>query len=343
MRYLRNFLLSAFVTLALAACSKGGKTTLSSTLQEDLAKLPQDVQSVFYADVQSLQNSELGKECRKMFDSAMAHREHHDEDYKKIMEATGFDPEKDLHSILVAMQAGLDENGDSTEHMDGAAFAIIKGNFDESKIVAHIQAKEQEKGKHELVIESYNGKTLYTGPREKFAAYFANVNTVIAGKQDWVKMVIDNQLEGKGLTSNSGMMGLISQLPHKEQLWAVGMPGKLMERMAAELSKHEDFKGGHALRSLQSGMLSARVNAEADIWATAKCSTEEASRLMADAIKGALAMAKLAVSDDREMVDMLNRFEIEATGAEVNFTGKVDKAFIEKLKEKQAEKRMALL
>jgi hypothetical protein len=344
MRSVRNLLLPALALLALAACTKGGNVSLSSSMKQDLAKLPQDVQSVFYADVQNLQSTELGKEFRKMFDSTIANHQR-DEDYKQFMEATGFDPEKDLHSILVGMHATLDESHDSTHHrhMDGAAYAIIKGNFDENKIVAHIQAKEKEEGKQGLVIESYNGKSLYTGPHAKFAAYFADASTVLAGKADWVKMTIDNQLENKNLTANSGMMSLVDQLPHKDQLWAVGMPGDLMKRISTELSKKEDFKAGHALQSVQSGMFSAKVNDKADIWALAKCATEEDSRLMSEVLKGLLAMAKLGVSDDRELVDMLNRFEIEAKGPEVHLAAKLDKAFFEKLKEKQAARRMAAL
>lgn len=342
MRSIRSLLLLTLAAVALVGCARRGKTTLPSALQDDLAKLPQEVQSVFYADVQSLQNSKLGKEFRKEFDSEMQKHRHH-EDYKEFIEATGFDLQKDLHSALVGMQVTRDANGDSAGHMHGAVFAILKGAFDESKIVSHIQAKQQEKGKEEMVVATYNGKTIYTGPRGRYAAYFAEANTLVVGTQDWVKMIIDNKLEGKNLLANGALMNLIHQLPHKDQLWAVGIPGELMERITSELSKHEDFKGGHALRSLQSGMLSARVNAAANLWASASCSNEEDSRLMSDALKGVLAMAKLAVSDDRELVDMLNRFEIKAKGTEVHMAAKIDKAFFEKMREKRAVRKVATL
>jgi hypothetical protein len=339
MRYLKLKILPLLAFAGLAACGQPGKTSLSTTVQEDLAKLPKNVQSVFYVDVQALKNSELGKEIHQEMDSTMG-RHHRDEDYKEFMEATGLDPEKDVHTVLVGLQAQLD-GSDSTEHMDGAAFAVVKGNFDENKIVGYLQEKEKKEGRTGLAVTDYNGKKLYTGPHRKVTAYFASPNTVLAGTEEWVKQVIDNKLDGSNLPTNADLMKLIDQLPHKDQLWAVGMPGNLMDRVASELSKHENFKAGHTLRSLKSGMMSAQVNATADLWASATCTTEEDSRLMSEALKGALAMAKLAVSDDRELVDMLNRFEIEAKGTEVHVSGKIDKVFLDKLKERHLTKRMA--
>jgi hypothetical protein len=225
--------------------------------------------------------------------------------------------------------------------MDGVAFAVIKGDFDENKIVAFVQEKERKEGRTDLKVTDYSGKKIYSGPRGKQSAYFANANTVIVGSEEWLKNVIDNKLDGNNLSSNTDLMKLIGQLPHKDQLWAVGMPGNLMDRMASELSKHENFKAGHTLRSLKSGMVSAQVNAAAEVWASATCTTEEDCRLMSEALKGALAMAKLAVSDDRELVDMLNGFEIEAKGTELHVTGKIDKVFLEKLKERHMAKRLA--
>jgi predicted DNA-binding ribbon-helix-helix protein len=54
-------------------------------------------------------------------------------------------------------------------------------------------------------------------------------------------------------------------------------------------------------------------------------------------MKGALATAKLAVSDDRDAVDMLNRFDIALAGKAVKMSARLDKAFFDKLRER-AEK-----
>ncbi len=338
MRYLKN--LSLLAVVFLVACGQSGKSSLSTAVQDDLAKLPKNVQSVFYADVQALKNSELGKEIHQEMDSTMARHHHRDEGYKEFMEATGLDLEKDVHSVLVGLQAHVD-NSEQMKHMDGEAFAVVKGNFDEAKIISYVQEKEKEEGRTGLVIVEYNGKKIYSGPRAKHSAYFADASTVIVGSEEWVKQVIDSKLGADNLTANADLMKLIGQLPHKNQLWAVGMPGDVMDRVASELSKHEGFKAAHTLRSLKSGMMSAQVNSTADLWASATCTTEEDSRLMSEALKGALAMAKLAVSDDRELVDMLNRFEIEAKGTEVHVSGKIDKVFLEKLKARHETKRVA--
>lgn len=348
MRSIRSLLFLAAATLLLAACARDSQTALPSAVREDLAKLPQDLQTVFYADVRSLLNSELGKEFQKQFNGGLQMHST-GEEYKRFIEATGFDPREDLHSVLIGMQAHVDAAADTARpepfHSDlqGTAFAILKGNFDESKIVSHIQAKERETGKQELVVATYNGNTIYTGRRGKYAAYFAEANTLIVGAPDWVKALIDNKLDGENLPANAALMQLIDQLPYRHQLWAVGMPSDLTQRLATELSKHADFRGGHALRTLQSGQLAARVETVANLRAAARCDSEEDSQLMADALKGVLAMAKLAVSDDREFVDMLNRFEIAAKGREVHLAAKIDRAFLDKMKDKRAARKVATL
>lgn len=337
MRSLQRLLYVTAGLLILAACGRPEKSGVSSAVSSDLGRLPKDLQTLGYADLQSLRGSELGQQFRAAIDSQMI-KEHHGEDYQAFVEATGFDVRKDVHAVLVGAQAHF---ADSTRHVEGAGFAVVRGAFDEGRIVAYLQSKEH--GEHKLTTTTYNGKTIYTGPRGKQAAYFADAGTLIVGTEEWLKLVIDNQLSGKTALENQELMGMIGELRHKDQLWAVGTTGNLMDRLAAELGKEEHFKATKSLRSLRSGLFSAQVGATAELWGTMTCGTEEDGRLMADALKGALAMAKLAVSDDRDMVDMLNRFEVEAKGARVQLSGKIDKPFLDKLKEKHTLKKMALL
>ena len=109
---------------------------------------------------------------------------------------------------------------------------------------------------------------------------------------------------------------------------------KMAERISEELGAERGFQGTRAMKSLQGVLLSAQIEEQAKLYGEALCDNEENSRLLAQAAKGALATAKLSVSDDRDAVDMLNRIDVELKGKSVEMRADLDKAFFDKWLEK---------
>ena len=62
-----------------------------------------------------------------------------------------------------------------------------------------------------------------------------------------------------------------------------------------------------------------------------ECSDEEKAELLRDAIKGAIAAAKLSVSEDRDAIDILNKIEISVEGKQVSANSDMSRKEIEKL------------
>lgn len=329
----RVFSLCLLMLLAMlaASCSRTGSTSMSSTVEQHLAWIPQEVNSVAYFDVQSLRQSELGKSLEKDFDHKIS-RWRDDEDYKKFLDKTGFDVEKDLHNVLMGFDA---DHREASQH-----FAVIAtGNFDEQKIIEAIKAARDSMDFHhhqsELASETYNGKTIYVVKEEgEKACYFADAHTLVAGSKEWVQAVIDGKSADHSVQKNAVITELLGKLRYKAQCWFVANTTMMMAKVADELGESDSFKGTRAVKAVQNIVFSAQVANKADLYGEALCDSDDNSQLLTEAVKGALATAKLAVSDDREAVDMLNRVDIDQAGKVVKMSASLDKAFFEKMRER---------
>ena len=326
-------LLPAFA-LFVAGCSRSTSTSMSPAVEKHLAWIPQEANSVAYFDVQSLRQSELGKSLEKDFDDKIS-RWRDDEDYKEFLEKSDFDIEKDLHRVLMGF------NGEREK--DSRDFAVIAtGNFDEQKIIDAIKtaddSTEYRHRRHEFATETYNGKTIHIVKEDgEKACYFADANTLVAGSKEWIQAVIDGNSANKSVQKNSAVTALLGKLRYKDQCWFVANTTAMMEKVAEELGEGGDFKGTRAVKAVQNIVFSANVGSKADVYGEALCDSEDNSQLLTEAMKGALATAKLAVSDDRDAVDMLNRVDVDQAGKAVKMSASLDKAFFDKMRER-AEK-----
>lgn len=337
-----TYVLLLSLAIFAAGCSKTKTTSLPSAVDQHLAWIPQAVNGVAYFDARSLRQSELGKALEKDFSEGMAEMRK-DRHFRKMLEAAGFDFEKNFHSVLAGFHGGA--------HDSAKTFALVAtGNFDEQKIIATINAERDsleehygERERHELITETYNGKTIYVvKERGEKAFYFPDAHTLVAGGKDWVQAIIDGNTADRSVKQNAAVVELMNKIRFKDQCWFVANTAEVMERMAEEMGESRDFKGTRAVKAVQNVVFSGHVGEKAELYGEAVCDNEENSRLLADAAKGALATAKLAVSDDREAVDMLNRIDIDVKGKSVEFAANLDKAFFDKLREKAEKHRKAI-
>ncbi len=328
------FALLALFALFVVNCSRSTSTSMPAAVNQHLAWIPQEANSVAYFDMQSMRQSELGKSLEKDFNGKIS-RWRDDEDYKRFLEKTGFDIEKDLHSVLM----GFDGNREAT--MQHTA-VIATGNFDEQKIAEALRTMQDSLAshheRHEIATETYNGKTIYVIKEDgEKACYFADANTMVAGNKEWIQSIIDGNSADKSVQKNAAVAALLDKLRYKEQCWFVANTTAMMEKVAEELGERGEFKGTRAVKAVQNVMFSANVGSKADLYGEALCDSEDNSQLLTEAMKGALATAKLAVSDDRDAVDMLNRIDVDRAGKAVKMSASLDKTFFDKMRER-AEK-----
>src|SRR6185369_2454871 len=109
-----RFLLSAVLTVSVAACSK---TSGSGAAKEDLALVPKETDIVLMANLTRMRNTAM---WRKLLDVRESN-EQAKKDYAEFVQKSGLDPEKQVDSVFVAVPQG---GGDQKEFA-----AIARGTF----------------------------------------------------------------------------------------------------------------------------------------------------------------------------------------------------------------------
>ncbi|NUO83818.1 hypothetical protein HUU05_27395 [candidate division KSB1 bacterium] len=317
------FLLCALLLLISVACDRSAREAVPQTVRAEVALLPDESAMVMYGDVQKISQSALAADIIARLESEMRH-EMSDSDFVRFKEATGFDPQKDLHSILLGAREG--------EQIREEAAVIIHGKFDEQRIIAFMK---EEIAKHEKDVpwqeETIAGHQVYFGERRRdFGVCFANANTMYLGSRTWLTEV----LEGKTTPAlPQAFTAAEKSLRYAEQFWlSLAVDG---EQMAGHGMGRELRKNFPKFDAIQDAVFSARAGEGVEFEGRVQCDNEENSKLMVDLLKGGLAAAKLQVSNDRTAVDALNSIKIDQKGSQVLLHGELTKKFFDTLREQK--------
>ncbi len=319
----KSLLLFAVMLATVVACDRSERGAVSKAVRDEVALLPDESAMVMYGDVQKISQSELATDIIARVENEMR-REMNDSDFVRFKEATGFDPKKDFHSILVGAKEG-ERNGES-------AAVIIHGQFDEQRIVAFIK---DEASKHEKNMpwqeETIAGRQVYFGERRRdFGVCFVNASTLYLGKRDWLTEV----LEGKTTPAlPQAFTAAEKSLRYAEQFWlSLALDAEQMGGHSLGRELRENFPKFEAVKD---AVFSARAGQGVEFEGRVQCDNEENSKLMVDLLKGGLAAAKLQVSNDRAAVDALNSIKIDHKGDQVLVHGELTKKFFDTLREQK--------
>lgn len=316
----KNILLLGLLLVFCLACDQGARESVPDKIRSEVALLPDESAMVIYGDVQRISQSALAADVIAHFEGELQ-REMSDSDFVKFKEATGFDPKRDLHTVLVGAKEGK-RNGEN-------AAIIVHGQFDAPRIVAYIK---EELAQHERELpwqeENIAGHQVYFGERrENFGICFANANTIYLGRKDWLTEV----LEGRATPAlPQAFLAAEKSLRYGEQFWLGLAIDPASQDFAREL--REKFPKSEAVKDVA---FSARAGEGVEFEGRVQCDNEENSMLIVDLLKGGLAAAKLQVSKDRNAVDALNSIKITSKGNEVLLQGELTKKYFDSLREQK--------
>ncbi len=318
---MRKFrLIFSILLLAAVSCNRSANVDISETALNDLKLLPAEPAVLFYCDFAKITSSSLAQEFMPLFDDHM-HKDFFEEEFEQFKKITGFDPEKDLTSILAAVEY--------EGFADRKPYFIIHGKFAEDKIIGYMQNKANEENEEiPWFVEKINDKNLYVfkDSRTDIGFTFESETTVYLGKTNWIKNIITNKEE---IFSKQRLADLKKSVLYGDQFWlTVNIPE------AEGPESFADVIGKFPLsEKISSVSMSAKLNDKLNFHGQISCDNPETSRLMVDMMKGALAAAKLRVYKDREAVDALNRIKMETKGNRVYIDGNLNQEFFDKLKE----------
>lgn len=324
MRKIMPFLLLAM--LVSLACQRG-QTELASAARADLQRLPAASHMVFYCDVDKVTHSPLAEEVLQQLEKHMQ-REVHDRDFAEFKAATGFDPRRDVHTVLV----GAAPLPDSARRFG----AIVRGRFDEQRLRDYVKQKAaEEHAESPWREETVGAYTLYI-PHEKdgdMAFCFADSTTLYVGERAWLTALLQNEKpESRGIKP-AMLAALQRKLRYGDQFWfALELTEEMKKSHHLPAELRHNFPKAEDINAVA---FSARVDKGLAFEGQVECGKAETSKLLTEALRGGLAAAKLSVAADRPTVDALNSIAIEQKDNKMVMHGELSEQFFNKLREQK--------
>lgn len=298
--------------------------------EDALAWVPADAVSVGVVRIDALRSSPLASRLFDETDDMAA-----DGDAARFLEETGLRPKQDVDLMVVA---GLGGSGRGITH----ALVVFEGRFDPARLSAAMEArgatrKRSAYGEY-LALES-------KGETHPGAIAFVSPRLLVAGSAPAVTRALEDRATGKsGFLRGEGLGRHLSRVPGDASAWAIVDAARVP--IAGRNRPHEgegdaaDALVG-AMKSVTLFVFHATARGESvEISATGLSADGETRDLLVDALKGVVAMWRLAVHEKApELVPILRRFEIENDGEGVTVSGTLPSSFIRKMADRRQARK----
>jgi hypothetical protein len=300
--------------------------------EEALSWVPADAVSVGLVRIDALRASPLSARLFEETDDLAA-----DGDAARFLEETGLRPRSDVDLVVVAGLGGSPGRGISQ------ALVVFEGRFDPERLSAAMEARgaSRKRTPHGEYF-SIDGK----GSDHPGAVAFVSPRLVVAGSATAVTRALAERAEGgSGFLRGEGLGRHLSRIPRGASAWAI--VDAVRAPVAGPGHSREDGEGDAAralvgaMKSVSLFVFHATARGDAvEISATGLSADGETRELLADALKGVVAMWRLAVHEKApELVPILRRFDIENDGEGVTVSGTLPASFLRKMVEKHQARK----
>lgn len=246
-----------------------------------------------------------------------------DSDLQRFLGDAGLDPLRDVDLMVVA--AGTRQGG-------GQALALFAGRYDPTSLGAAVVARG---GRSETV----NGVPLYLaadGKADDAALALPSADLVIAGDEAAVRAALATRVAGRTLVGSAVAAG---QIDLRAPFWLVALVPDEIRQGAGTAAAEVQGEDAGTVRSVltasgtvQRVAMQARLDRELTLTGVATTDTAENAELVRDAVKGALAAARLKLSEtEPEVVEVLRGTQVQVKDTEVSAQMVIPLPLVEKL------------
>jgi hypothetical protein len=299
--------------------------------EDPLALVPADAATVGVMHWNELRQTPLGAKVFADIDHMSG-----DDDAARFLQETGLTPREDIDTVIVAMSPG--RKGGRPE----SGLVLFEGRFDLTRIAAALTSRGA-KLQSSPAGEYYR---LSDSSGEPGAVALVNRMLLVCGNEDSVIAALGRRESGGegGMTSGTGLGRHLGRVDRDASAWALVD----LVRFPSARPASEGEGNGEPARALVGAMksvsliaLQATVRGEnVDFAATGLSADAENRELLEDALKGMLAMWRLAVSDKApELVPVIRRFEIDHDAEGVSIRGTLPAGFLKSLSEKHQARK----
>jgi len=298
--------------------------------EDPIALVPADAATVGVLHWNALKQTPLGERVFANLDHLSG-----DDDAARFFRETGLTPREDIDTITVAMIRSDAGKGES-----GSGLVLFEGRFDLARIAAALTSRG-------ATLDRSASAQLYRLPDhggDGGAVALVNRNLLVCGGEDAVRAALarrDNGGEG-GLGSGQGLGKQLSRIDRDASAWALVDLSRL-PRHDVETSQGEGEPSRAVIGAMKSVSLIAVQTTvrddSLDFQATGVASSPEDRDNLEDALRGVLAMWRMAVQDKSpELVPVIRKFKVESDGDGVSIRGNLPGTFLRSLESHRAQK-----
>jgi hypothetical protein len=323
--------LAALVALA-AADARAVRRT-----EDPIALVPADAATVAVLHWNELKKTPLGERV-------IANMEHvsGDDDARRFFQETGMTPAEDIDTVVVAMAPSGSGRSDS-------GLVLFEGRFDLTRIANALTSRGAS-------LQKSAAGELYRLPGhggEDGAVALVNRNLLVCGNEAAVQATLarrENGGEG-GLGSGLGLGKQLSRVDRDASAWALVDLTRFARRDAAVSESGSSQPGSPeesqparavigAMRSVSLLAIQATVHGDGlDFQATGVAGSADDRQNLEDALKGVLAMWRMAVQDKApDLVSVIRKFQVDSDGDAVSIRGSLPGTFLRSLESRSAKK-----
>jgi len=289
-----------FSAIAVIVGAAATATVPAATITPDqaiLKLLPPETQGIAFIDVAELRDAALVKDVLAGAGLGILGKPG---DLPEFMVATGLVPQRDVDRVTVGKI-------NSREML-----AVVEARYDRFKAEQFLKDKGIEPQIH-------LGRTVFPmpidvqhGQRYDISAVTFLDNLIIAGQIEAVKKALDQMSLPGSRPLRTDLTEALRTIEAGSQVWAVGdfsipdLPDLRGPAPALEL-----------LKSLRSGTYQMRVDQDLHARATGNFADAEAAKNLGDMGRGLIAVAKLQVASQPDMLHLLDGIQVRDSGASV--------------------------
>lgn len=302
-------------------CAREEPEPISTSMAQQLAYLPDSGVGLVYLNIRELRDTDFFAGITdEKFEDRIDNR-----DYREFVEKTGFDFIKDLDEFYMTLLPGKPFKNQNV-------FLFVRGRFEREKILAYIKDYDVDK---ELKEQEYNDQTIYRIDEENICFSFLDDQSMVAGREETVKNSLDKMSQKMTSGEKNYWISMVKPVKYKSGgFFTINTPD-LKESVRRQLGNLRAVKPLHSLESINHVNMSFKLTDKLFVDGYSGLKDERTAELFYDALKGAVSMMKLSVSEDRSAVDVLNKITIRHKGSSVRIRFDMSLQEIEKLFSKE--------
>jgi hypothetical protein len=324
---MRSRTASRLVLAFLLAAATAAPALAVRRTEDPLGLVPADAVTVGVIRWNALRSSPLAAKVFADLDHLSG-----DGDAARFLAETGLTPREDIDTVVIAMTPGESGSRES-------GLVLFEGRFDLARIGNALTARGAK------LLTSPGGAGGYYLLAEKGgepgAVALVNKNLIVCGHEASVTAALARRENGGdgGLSSGQGLGRHLSRVDEDASAWALIDLTRLPAARRGGAGGNGEGEPAQALMGAMKSVtllaLQATVHGDSvDVAATGLSNDAENRDLIADSLRGVLAMWRLAVSEKSpEMVPVIRRFQVDTDADGVSIHGTLPGSFLRELSE----------